>query len=269
MDSTPQPGHSTLPANQPQPTLSRCISLTIDGEAPLTQAASGRTPQPGYDFAARAKAAADEIMAEKRLDFHDPRLATPGKPTESRTVLATPMSTPTPMTTPTPAPMCTKPPSSQVFIGPAPTPPPTPTPIPTLSAEDVAHGLCEAADAVDPFSPDPATVGGPDTGDFIDQAYAAQQTVPYGSAPPSFEVLVRAPIIIAEMLKKGPSTVVNFVCQQRDKSGPYYQLFPIDQKVQAAKDQWNNMDTKQKALFIGFTGLALLISIPLLIIIIK
>ena len=72
----------------------------------------------------------------------------------------------------TPAPMCTKPPSSQAFIGPAPTPTPTPTPIPTLSAEDVAHGLCEAADAVDPLSPDPATIDGPDIGDLIDQAYA-------------------------------------------------------------------------------------------------
>ena len=57
---------------------------------------------------------------------------------------------------------------------------------------------------------------------------------------------------------------MNFVCQQRDKSGPYYELFPIDQKVQEAKNRWNNMDTKQKALFIGVAGLALLIAIPLL-----
>ncbi len=56
------------------PPRPRRIPITIDGEVPLAEAASGRTPQPGYDFAAHAEAAADEIMAEKRLDYHDPLL---------------------------------------------------------------------------------------------------------------------------------------------------------------------------------------------------
>ncbi len=172
-------------------------------------------------------------------------------------------STPTPASTPVP--MCTVPPRPQTFIGPAPTPTPTSTPMPTLSAVDVAHGVCEAADALDPMMPDPATVGGPDVGDIIDQAYIAQQNIPYGSAHPLFEALIRVPVITAKVFKDGPSTIVNFVCQQRDKSGPYYDLFPIDQKMQAVKNWWRTIDTKQKALVIGVAILALLIAIPLFI----
>ncbi len=73
------------------------------------------------------------------------------------------------------------PPTPQVFIGPAPTKQPTPTPVPPLhlTGQDVACGICEAADLVDPVMPDPATFGGPDIGDLIDQAYMWQQSVPY------------------------------------------------------------------------------------------
>jgi hypothetical protein len=100
---------------------------------------------------------------------------------------------------------------------------------------------------------------------LIDQAYVAQQNIPYGSANPLFESLIRVPSIVAKAFKDGPSTVVNFACQQRDKEGPYYELFPIDQKVQAVKDRWNQMDTRQKVFVVGVTLLALLIAIPLLV----
>ena len=114
--------------------------------------------------------------------------------------------------------------------------------------------------------PDPATVGGPDVGDIIDQAYLWQQSVPVVSPQSEmlFETFVRLPIIAAKTFKDGTSTVVNFICQQRDRSGPYYELFPIDQKVQSIKDRWNEMDTKQKAFAIGYAVLALLIAIPIL-----
>jgi hypothetical protein len=130
----------------------------------------------------------------------------------------------------------------------------------------VAHGICEAADLVDPVMPDPATVGGPDVGDLIDQAYVAQQNIPYGSATPLFELLIRVPIIAAKVFKDGPSTVFNFACQQIDKEGPYYELFPIDQKIQAVKDKWSQMDTRQKVLVVvGVTLITLLVAIPLLV----
>jgi len=151
----------------------------------------------------------------------------------------------------------------QTFIGPAPTPTATP---PAISGKDVANGICEAADAVDPVMPNPETFGGPDVGDIIDQAYIWQQSVPViPQSEPVFRVLVRAPITVAKAFKDGPSAVVNFVCQQRDGAGPYYELFPIDQKVQAVKDRWNGMDTKQKAFAVGVTVLALLIAIPLIV----
>jgi len=114
--------------------------------------------------------------------------------------------------------------------------------------------------------PDPATVGGPDVGDLIDQAYVAQQNIPYGSATPLFEPLIRVPIIAAKVFKDGPSTVFNFACQQIDKEGPYYELFPIDQKIQAVKDKWSQMDTRQKVLVVvGVTLITLLVAIPLLV----
>ncbi|WP_322509521.1 hypothetical protein, partial [Anaerolinea sp.] len=153
--------------------------------------------------------------------------------------------------------ICLVPTRRPEFIGPAPTPTATP---PAISGKDVARGICEVADAVDPVLPNPETIGGPDIGDMIDQAYVAQQSVPRIS--PAFETFVRAPIVVVKAFKDGPSTVVNFVCQQRDRSGPYYDLFPIDQKIQAAKDWWNGMDTKQKIFVVGFTVLALLIAIP-------
>ena len=139
--------------------------------------------------------------------------------------------------------MCTKPPSSQAFIGPAPTPTPTPTPIPTLSAEDVAHGLCEAADAVDPFSPNPATVGGPDEGDILDKLNAAMQSV-----PPSNPVIATAKFAVsaAELFRKVASTPVNMVCQQWEREGPYYEIFPIDKHIANFTDRWNRMSSLQK-----------------------
>ena len=201
-------------------------------------------------------------------------------PTPTPTPSKTPPPTLTPTTAPTtpvkppqpdplppsPVPACTMPPTPQVFIGPAPTKQPTPTSVPPLTGQDVAHGICEAADLVDPVMPDPATVGGPDVGDLIDQAYVAQQNIPYGSATPLFEPLIRVPIIAAKVFKDGPSTVFNFACQQIDKEGPYYELFPIDQKIQAVKDKWSQMDTRQKVLVVvGVTLITLLVAIPLLV----
>jgi len=156
-------------------------------------------------------------------------------------------------------------PKAQTFIGPAPTPTAIPAPTatpPAISGEDVANGICEAADAVEPVMPNPETVGGPDVGDIIDQAYVAQQSTPYASAGPLFEALVRVPIVIAKVFKDGPSTVVNFICQQRDRTGPYYELFPIDQKIQSVKDWWNGMNTQQKIFVVGFIVLTLLVAIP-------
>ncbi len=196
-------------------------------------------------------------------------------PTPSKTpppTLTPTTATPTPTQTlqpdplpPSPVPACTMPPTPQVFIGPAPTKQPTPTPVPPLTGHDVARGICKAADLVDPVMPDPATVGGPDVGDLIDQAYVAQQNIPYGSATPLFEPLIRVPIIAAKVFKDGPSTVLNFACQQIDKEGPYYELFPIDQKIQAVKDKWNQMDTRQKVFVVGVTLITLLVAIPLLV----
>ena len=183
-------------------------------------------------------------------------------PTATPTSMKTPQPDPLP---PSPVPACTMPPMPQVFIGPAPTKQPTPTSVPPLTGQDVAHGICEAADLVDPVMPDPATVGGPDVGDLIDQAYVAQQNISYGSATPLFEPLIRVPIIAAKVFKDGPSTVFNFACQQIDKEGPYYELFPIDQKIQAVKDKWNQMDTTQKVLVVGVTLITLLVAIPLLV----
>ena len=143
-------------------------------------------------------------------------------------------------------------------------------PVRTLSPDDAAHGICELSDAVDPLMPDPATVGGPDVGNLIDQAYLWQQSVPVVSPQSEmlFRVFVRWPITAAKALKDGPSTIVNFICQQRDRSGPYYELFPIDHKVQSIKGRWNEMDAKQKAFTIGYAVLALLIAIPVLIVLV-
>jgi len=159
---------------------------------------------------------------------------------------------------------CIQTPIPPTTIGAAPTPTATP---PAISGKDVVQGLCDAADEVDPWMPNPETVGGPDAGDIIDQAYLWQQSVPVVSPQSElmFRVLVQGPIIVAKAFKDGASTAVNFACQQKDKSGPYYELFPIDQKVQAAKEWWNKMDTKQKAVVIGYTILALLIALPLVL----
>ena len=183
-------------------------------------------------------------------------------PTATPTSMKTPQPDPLP---PSPVPACTRPPTPQVFIGPAPTKQPTPTPVPPLTGRDVARGICEAADLVDPRIPNEVTVGGPDVGDLIDQAYVAQQNIPYGSTTPLFEALIRAPIIAAKVFKDGPSTVVNFACQQIGKEGRYYELFPIDQKIQVVKDRWKQMDTRQKVLVVGVTLITLLIAIPLLV----
>ncbi|MFO3797351.1 MAG: hypothetical protein ACK8QZ_08745, partial [Anaerolineales bacterium] len=163
--------------------------------------------------------------------------------------------------------ICPLPTPKPEFIGPAPTPTATPTPPatpPAISGEDVARGICDVANAVDPVLPNPATLGGPNIGDMIDQAYVWQQSVPRISPP--FEIIVRVPIMMAKVFKDGPSTVVNFICQQRDGAGPYYELFPIDRKVQSVKNWWNEMDIKQKIFVAGFTVLALLIAIPAIVI---
>lgn len=156
---------------------------------------------------------------------------------------------------------CVQTPTPETLIGPAPTPTAMP---PALSGKDVVNGICEAADAVDPVMPNPETVGGPDVGDLIDQAYIWQQSVPVVSPQSEavFRLLVRAPISVAKTFKDGPSAVVNFICQQREGAGPYYELFPIDQKVQAIKNWWNGMNTQQKIFVVGFTVLTLLVAIP-------
>lgn len=140
--------------------------------------------------------------------------------------------------------------------------------MPSLSAQDLAHGVCEAADMVDPVMPDPATVGGPDVGDLIDQAYIWQQSVPYGGfggGQPLFEALVRAPIFVAKVFKDFLSAPLNIVCQQTQKQGPYYELFPLDQKMQAVKDAWVSMGIRQKVVTVSSTALVLLIVTALLV----
>lgn len=152
-------------------------------------------------------------VASFRAEEHSAAsLPTTGKP---------PIATPTPTLTATPAPMCTKPPEPQAYISAAPTSTPTPqtmigpAPTPTatppaFSGKDAVQGLCDIAEAVDPVLPNPATVGGPDVGDIIDQAYIWQQSVPVVSPQSEvvFRALVRVPIIVAKAFKDGPSTVI-------------------------------------------------------------
>ncbi len=193
--------------------------LIVPGKTPQVvrePSSQHSTPPPTYD------PERSEILAEERAEA-----AFAGQ------IGTNPPEQPHPTPTPGSAPLCT--PSPQFYWEAAPPSTPTPTPYPPPSLQDVAEGICEAAEAVDPLMPDPATVGGPDVGDIVDQAYLWQQEVPPNN--PYFETLVRTPIIVAKKFKDYGAAGTNFVCQQIEHEGLYYDLFPLDQKNPASEAQ--------------------------------
>jgi len=158
-------------------------------------------------------------------------------------------------------PICTPEPRYSFVAGPTPTP--SPTPFPSLTTEQLVKGACAVSDAVDPFQTNPAFAGGPGgLKDIIDGMVQTVETTP----PTGFWAfeLARFVVGVFDGTRKTASTAVSIVCQQVQHEGIYYDVFPIDEKIDEVEDSWSNMTTLQKAttIAIGIGIIATALAIP-------
>ena len=94
----------------------------------------------------------------------------------------------------------------------------TPTPHPSVTLVDTLEAGCEIADAIDPLSPSPEFAGtNLGWGEAIDQATTYPGLIGLGARG-------------AKVIKDVVSTPYNFVCQQVDKEGLYYDMWVCTEK---------------------------------------
>jgi len=65
--------------------------------------------------------------------------------------------------------------------------------------------------------------------------------------------------IVAKKFKDYGAVGISFVCQQVEREGPYYDLFPLDQKIQQVRLKWQKMDTKHKIVVVAYAVVVLLV----------
>lgn len=129
----------------------------------------------------------------------------------------------------------------------------TPTPYPPFTIRDTLEAGCEVADAVDPLSPSPEFSGmNLGWGEAIDQAT-------------SYPGFIGAGARVAKVLKNVVSTPYNFTCQQFKGEGVYHDMFPIDEHISEIRSTWSEKTTSQKIIFGVVATIAVLISIPVII----